>query len=38
MGKALTMDLRARALAAVDEGMSCQAAARRFGVAAATVI
>jgi transposase len=34
----LTMDLRSRALAAVDEGMSCRAAARRFGVAAATVI
>ena len=32
------MDLRSRALAAVDEGMSCRAAARRFGVAAATVI
>ncbi|MBB4861163.1 transposase [Novosphingobium chloroacetimidivorans] len=32
------MDLRSRALAAVDEGMSCRAAARRYGVAAATVI
>ena len=32
------MDLRSRALAAVDEGMSCRAAATRFGVAAATVI
>jgi transposase len=38
MGKALSMDLRWRALAAVDEGMSCRAAARRFGVAAATEI
>ncbi len=38
MGKPLSMDLRSRALAAVDEGMSCRAAARRFGVAAATVI
>jgi transposase len=32
------MDLRSRALAAVDEGLSCRAAARRFGVAASTVI
>ena len=38
MGKPLSMDLRSRALAAVDEGMSCRAAARRFGIAAATVI
>lgn len=38
MGKPLSMDLRSRALAAVDEGMSCRAAAQRFGVAAATVI
>ncbi len=38
MGKPLSMDLRSRALAAVDEGMSCRAAARRFGVAAVTVI
>lgn len=38
MGKPLSMDLRSRALAAVDEGMSCRDAARRFGVAAATVI
>lgn len=38
MGKALSMDLRSRALAAVDEGMSCRAAAVRFGVAAAPVI
>ncbi len=38
MGKPLSMDLRSRALAAVDEGMSCRAAARRFGVADATVI
>ncbi|MDR6116740.1 transposase [Sphingomonas sp. SORGH_AS789] len=38
MGKPLSMGLRSRALAAVDEGMSCRAAARRFGVAAATVI
>lgn len=38
MGKPLSMDLRSRALAAVDEGMSCRAAAARFGVAPATVI
>ena len=38
MGKPLSMGLRSRALTAVDEGMSCRAAARRFGVAAATVI
>lgn len=38
MGKPLSMDLRSRALAAVDEGGRCRAAARRFGMAAATVI
>ena len=43
MGRPLSMDLRSRALAAVDDGMSCRAAAVRFGVAwrgvaAATVI
>jgi transposase len=38
MGKPLSMDLRSSALAAVDEGMSCRVAARRFSVAAATVI
>lgn len=38
MGKPLSIDLRSRALAAVDGGMSCRAAARRFGVAAVTVI
>lgn len=32
MGKPLSMDLRARALAAVDAGMSRRAAARRFDV------
>jgi transposase len=37
MGKPLSMNLRSRALAAVDEGMSCRAAARRFGVASAPV-
>ena len=38
MGKPLSMDLHSRALAAVDEGMSCRAGAVRFGVAAATVM
>ena len=38
MGKPLSMDLRSRALAAVDGGMSCRGAARQFGVAASTVI
>jgi transposase len=38
MGKPLSMDLRSRALAAVDEGMSCRGAAARFGVAPSTVI
>lgn len=38
MGKPLSMDLRSRALTAVDEGMSCRGAATRFGVSASTVI
>lgn len=38
MGKPLSMNLRSRAPAAIGEGMSCRAAARRFGVAAATMI
>ena len=33
MGQPLSMDLRRRLLAAIDEGMSCRAAAARFGVA-----
>jgi len=32
------MDLRSRVLAAVDEGMSCRAAAARYGVAPSTAI
>ncbi|WP_286705306.1 helix-turn-helix domain-containing protein [Acidiphilium sp. 37-64-53] len=32
------MDLRRRLLAAIDKGMSCRAAAARFGVAPATAI
>lgn len=35
---ALSMDLRVRVLAAIDEGMSCRAAAARFGVAPSTAI
>ena len=38
MGKPLSMDLRARALAAVDSGMSRRAAAGRFGVSVSSVI
>ncbi len=38
MGLPLSMDLRRRLLAAIDEGMSCRAAAVRFGVAPATAI
>jgi len=38
MAKPLSMDISSRALAAVDGGMSCRAAAVRFGVAAATMI
>lgn len=35
---ALSMDLRVRVLAAIDEGSSCRAAAARFGVAPSTAI
>lgn len=38
MGKPLSMDLRVRTLAAIAEGMSCRAAADRFGVAPSTAI
>lgn len=38
MGRPLSMDLRGRALAAVDAGMSCRAAAGRFGVSVSSVI
>ena len=38
MGQPLSMDLRVRLLAAVDAGMSCRAAAARFGVAPSTAI
>lgn len=35
---ALSMNLRVRVLAAIDEGLSCRAAAVRFGVAPSTAI
>ena len=38
MGQPLSMDLRRRLLAAIDAGMSCRAAATRFGVAPSTAI
>ena len=38
MGQPLSLDLRARLLAAIDGGMSCRAAAARFGVAPSTAI
>lgn len=38
MGKPLLMDLRARALSAVDAGLSRRGAARRFGVSISSVI
>jgi len=38
MGHPLSMDLRSRLLAAIDNGLSCRAAAARFGVALSTAI
>ena len=38
MSKSLSMDLRERVIAAVEEGQSRRSAARRFGVAASTAI
>lgn len=38
MGRPLSMDLLSRLLAAIDDGMSCLAAAARFGVAPSTAI
>lgn len=38
MGQPLSMDLRVRLMAAIDDGMSYHAAAVRFGVAPATAI
>ena len=38
MGRMLSRDLRDRVVAAVESGMSCRAAAERFGVSAASAI
>lgn len=38
MGKPLSMDLRARVIAAIDAGMSRRAAAVRYGIAPSTAI
>jgi len=38
MVQPLSMDLRSRLLAAIDDGMSCRGAAARFGVAPSTAI
>uniref|UniRef100_B0T7R8 ISSpo6, transposase orf A n=1 Tax=Caulobacter sp. (strain K31) TaxID=366602 RepID=B0T7R8_CAUSK len=38
MSKALSLDLRERVIAAIDGGLSCRAAAARFGVIAASAI
>ena len=38
MGRALSVDLRERVITAIDCGLSCRAAATRFGVSAASAI
>ena len=38
MSKALSLDLRDRVIAAVEDGMSCRRAAARFGVSASSAI
>lgn len=38
MGRALSMDLRERVIAAVEDGMSCRAAAARFGIGVSSAI
>ena len=38
MSKALSVDLRKRVVAAVEGGLSCHKAAKRFGVSAASAI
>src|SRR3954463_8950331 len=38
MPKSLSFDLRSRALAAIDEGLTCRQAAARFGVSASSAI
>jgi transposase len=38
MGRALSVDLRERVIAAIEGGLSCRGAATRFGVSAASAI
>ncbi len=38
MSKALSVDLRGRVVAAINDGMSCRQAAARFGVSASSAI
>ena len=38
MGQPLSLDLRRRLLAAIDNGMSCRGAAAHFGVSPSTAI
>lgn len=38
MAKSLSVDLRQRVIAAIEGGLSCRAAAERFGVSAASAI
>lgn len=38
MAKSLSLDLRQRVIAAINGGLSCRAAAERFGVSAASAI
>ena len=38
MSKSLSVDLRERVVAAVEDGLSCHKAAKRFGVSAASAI
>lgn len=38
MGKSSSVDLRVRIVGAIERGQSCRAAARRFGVSAATAV
>ncbi|MFV0513313.1 MAG: IS630 transposase-related protein, partial [Jhaorihella sp.] len=38
MGKSLSLDIRERVVALVDEGLSCNEAARRFSISAASAV
>src|ERR1700676_4346963 len=38
MTRALSQDLRSRVIAAVDGGLSCNAAAKRFGIAVSSAV